>query len=61
MKKALEETPELGENIKEMLLVELLATSPESQGRGYGSALLRAITLMVGVSCLMICLNPDAL
>ncbi|KAF9057978.1 hypothetical protein BJ165DRAFT_1521310 [Panaeolus papilionaceus] len=49
MKKALEETPELGENIKEMLLVELLATSPESQGRGYGSALLRAITLMTDV------------
>ncbi|PPR04065.1 hypothetical protein CVT24_010640 [Panaeolus cyanescens] len=49
MKKALEETPELGENIKDMILVELLATSPESQGHGYGTALLSALTLIADV------------
>jgi len=36
----------LGEKVDDMLYVDLLATSPTSQGKGYGSALVAAVTSM---------------
>ncbi|KAF9568932.1 hypothetical protein CPC08DRAFT_757143 [Agrocybe pediades] len=42
MNKAAEEV--LGDRVKEMVYVGLLATSPKSQGHGYGSALLEEVT-----------------
>ena len=37
----------LGDRIKDMIFVDLLATQPESQGHGYGGALLDTITRLV--------------
>ena len=37
-----------GEKVKDMYEVQALATAPEAQGRGYGSALVRTVTDMVG-------------
>ncbi len=37
----------LGGNLDDMLYVDLLATSPASQGKGYGYALVAAVTSMV--------------
>ena len=37
-----------GEKVKEMYEVRTLATAPEAQGRGYGSALVNIVTEMVG-------------
>ena len=37
----------LGDSAKEMVYVSLIATSPESQGRGYGGALMKTIILTV--------------
>jgi len=38
----------IGDRAKDMLYVDLLCTSPESQGHGYGGALLDTITRLVG-------------
>ena len=45
-KKAIEEA--LGDRINEVINLQILATSPVLQGRGYGSALVRTIT---GIVC----------
>ena len=39
----------LGDRIKDMLTVMILATEPSSRKRGYGGALLDAVTSLVGV------------
>lgn len=36
-----------GDQIKTMICVEILATDPDSQRQGYGSALLDAVTSLV--------------
>ena len=40
----------LGDRAKDMLTVMILATEPASQNRGYGGALLDAVTSLVDVS-----------
>jgi len=37
----------IGDRVKEMIYVSLVATSPASQGRGYGSTLLKEVTTIV--------------
>jgi len=37
----------LGDRIKDMIYVNLLATQPQSQGHGYGGALLDTVTRLV--------------
>ncbi|KAI5120671.1 hypothetical protein M0805_006960 [Coniferiporia weirii] len=37
----------LGDSQKEMIYINILATKPESQGKGYGSALLKTVLSMV--------------
>ena len=37
----------LGERMKDMIEIASLATAPEAQGRGYGSALVEAIIHLV--------------
>ena len=37
-----------GERVEEMYEIQVLATAPEAQGQGYGSALVTAVTDKVG-------------
>lgn len=37
----------IGDRIKDMIYVDLLATQPQSQGHGYGGALLDTVTSLV--------------
>lgn len=46
--KAIKET--FGDNVNDHLYIELLATSPAYQGRGYGSALMKSINDAVRTS-----------
>lgn len=39
----------LGESVKEMIYITVLATAPECQGLGYGTALVNTITLSVSI------------
>ena len=41
----------LGDRIKDMLTVMILATEPSSQKRGYEGALLDAVTSLVDFDC----------
>lgn len=42
----------LGERMKDMIEIASLATAPEAQGRGYGSALVEAIVRLVSLKLL---------
>jgi len=39
----------LGDRIKHMIYVNLLATQPQSQGHGYGGTLLDTVTRLVSL------------
>ena len=41
-----------GEKAKDMYYIHILGTAPEAQGRGYASALVNAVTAMVGPAIL---------
>jgi len=49
----------IGDRTKDMLYVDLLCTSPESQDHGYGGALLDTITRLVGRDFIFTSTSPD--
>lgn len=58
-KKRKDKQEEIFGSTDEMMLLADLATSPASQGRGYGSALVRTMAGIVSVCALGLLINTD--